>query len=183
MIPFLLRNVGGNVNITTANKTFHCDYLDNSKRNNVIQGNYECNGLHAESIAASSIPSFTSSSASASVSTPPRSAGLSTGAKAGIGVGASAGAVALFGVGALLLLRRRKRSQSKLSSGHWEKPEIDGAEVKRESIVELDSDKKGAAEMMNGDEAQELHAEHGLSEVDPATGDRMRVVSGTHELG
>ncbi|KAF2120565.1 hypothetical protein BDV96DRAFT_269680 [Lophiotrema nucula] len=183
MIPFLLRNVGGDVNITTANKTFHCDNLDNSKQNNVIQGNYECNGLHAESSTASSIPSSTSSSGSSLVSTLPPSAGLSNGAKAGIGVGAGAGAVALIGVGALLLLRRRKRGPSKKSSVDWEKPEIDGVVVKREMIVELNSDQTGAAEMMTGDEAQELHAEHGMSEVDPATGTRMRLVNGTHELG
>lgn len=183
-----ITSINGLVTINTDNKDFSCDYWDSYRLTGVIKGKYECVGQRrqvaptssgAASATVTSIGS-TANSSSASQSSEPDS-GMSSGAKAGIGVGAAVGAAALVGMAVFIILWRRKQKPD-TAGEEWQKPEIDGHEVKLASMGELESHYTDRSEMMTGEEAQELQADHGTSEVDP-TGNKVRKVPGTHEMG
>ncbi|KAF2865650.1 hypothetical protein BDV95DRAFT_612523 [Massariosphaeria phaeospora] len=159
---YALQSVTGDFHLATSNSSFDCEDFDYLKSIESIKGVYQCEGRHPD-------PSLFDPTTPTDERLKPA---LSTGAKAGIGVGAAVAAAAIIGGGLLYLLRRKKRVA-----------EMDGTGDKAleyQALGELDSKKQEPLELGHGKEAQELAAEHGVSEASPTQ--PVRSVAGTHEL-
>lgn len=181
----VLQSANGTFSIEPADSSFNCDNFDAYKKNNIIKNDYQCNGTHSDPSATSfnsDIPTTTSppSGNTNPPADPPSSSALSTGGKVGIGIGVVAGMAALAGGAVLLYLRRRKQKGEALKS--IDEPEK--GEKGQGNLAELHHD-ESHIELPNGDEAQELPAGHGVSEVSEGRkvqGRKIHEIPGTHEL-
>jgi hypothetical protein len=155
-------SVGDSFEISSTDQSFDCDVFDSYKANDIIHGQYTCNGTHTNRL--------TTDAASSAV----QSSGLTPGAKAGIGVGVSLAVIAMLLMGAYIwrLKSKQKRKRAEETA--------EGEEKKIDIVGEMDADAIVRTELGNGKEAQELPDAHGVSEA--GGGRTVREIPGTHEL-
>ena len=185
-----LEVVRGNFNLNSS-ETIDCSQFARlAGKSDVIQGTFSCtsNGVLYNGVLGSSTTnttngnsttngtSTTSGSDNAASPTGLGNGYLSTGAKAGIGVGVTAGVLAILGCAALFYLRRHR------SAKHTNRPtdplvEKDSTEVDIAAMLSTDGQRHELEhplmEMPLGNEAQELPAKHGTTELGRSPSSKM----------